>query len=195
MSDIYKAVLEEAAKSTCVKRKVGAVIATMAASEIVGKGHNYNPGSSKCEDNNGVTLPTVIHAEIAAIHNSPLVDLSNCVMYVSHEPCVRCRKAMAKVGIRDFIVVDKFMKFDTGKLRYDLVPTSAFEGLAKVLTYGAKKYSPNNWRNAEDTDRYIAALYRHLEAWRKGEKVDEESGLKHLEHAITNVAFLLELDD
>ena len=34
------------------------------------------------------------------------------------------------------------MKFDTGKLQYSLIPTSATHALAEVLTYGANKYTP-----------------------------------------------------
>ena len=64
-----------------------------------------------------------------------------------------------------------------------------------VQGYGAKKYKPNNWQQVDDTDRYIAALYRHLEAYRGGEKVDEESQLSHLKHAITNIAFLLYFEE
>ena len=87
------------------------------------------------------------------------------------------------------------MKFAKGKLQYDLIPPSALEGLAEVLTYGAKKYKPNNWKKVEDLGQYRNALYRHLEAYRKGETHDEESGLHHLKHALCNVAFLLELED
>lgn len=85
------------------------------------------------------------------------------------------------------------MKYDGGKLRYDLVPVEVHEALAEVLTYGANKYADNNWQSVE-SDRYVAALFRHLNAWRKGEQVDEESGYHHLKHALTNVAFLLYKD-
>jgi hypothetical protein len=74
-----------------------------------------------------------------------------------------------------------------------LIPPETIKALATVLTYGAKKYKPNNWKNGEK-DRYIAALYRHLEAWRSGETCDEESGLEHLAHAMANIAFLHYLD-
>jgi len=83
-------------------------------------------------------------------------------------------------------------KYDTGKLRYDLVPPEATEMLARVLTYGANKYDANNWQNLDEFEsRYTAAMFRHFEAWRKGEKVDPESGLPHLGHAFCNIMFLL----
>ena len=85
-------------------------------------------------------------------------------------------------------------KYDSGKLRYDLVPTSAIEALAEGLTMGAVQYGDNNWQGI-DPERYYAALYRHLIAWRKGEINDPESGLNHLKHVLVNTAFLLELTD
>lgn len=88
---------------------------------------------------------------------------------------------------------NEFIKYNIGKLRYDLIPTSATKELAKALTYGATKYPANNWKKCKDKNVYIAALYRHLEQWRSGEEIDEESGLSHLSHAITNIAFLIEL--
>jgi len=45
----------------------------------------------------------------------------------------------------------------------------------------------------DDDSRYVGALYRHLEAWRDGEEVDTESSMPHLWHAMTNLAFLIEL--
>ena len=89
--------------------------------------------------------------------------------------------------------METFKKFDGDKLRYDLVPPSLGREVAKVLTFGAKKYDAHNWKKVDDVNRYVAALYRHLEAWRAGEETDPESGFSHLAHAATNVAFLIEL--
>jgi len=61
-----------------------------------------------------------------------------------------------------------------------------------VLHYGAKKYKPNNWRTVEP-QRYVAAFERHWQAYLTGEMIDSESGLPHLSHCMTNLAFLLEL--
>lgn len=186
--------LQEAMKSPCNKRKVGAVIVD-AIGYIVSSGYNYNMVGGPCEDSNGKTLDSVIHAEVAAITNMKLLKAKKpLTIYVTHNPCVNCLAEIKRAGIENIVVVEQFMKFDTSKLRYDLIPTSTTKALAQVLTYGAKKYKPNNWQNVDDPDRYVAALYRHLEAWRDGEKVDKESGLHHLAHALTNVAFLLHLD-
>ena len=92
---------------------------------------------------------------------------------------------------------DKGMKFDKDKVRLELVPPELIEGAGKVLTFGAKKYEDENWRNytKEDFPRLVGALMRHIEAYRKGEIFDLESGLPHLAHAATNIGFLLTLDE
>lgn len=185
--------LMEATKSPCHNRKVGAVIVD-AKGEVIGLGHNYNLVEGPCEDSNGKTLNSVIHAEAAAIANMNNRYTKPLTIYVTHNPCIGCLAEIKRVGIENIVVVEQFMKFDTSKLRYDLIPTSTTKALAQVLTYGAKKYKPNNWQNVDDPDRYVAALFRHIEAWRDGEKLDKESGLPHLAHALTNVAFLLHLD-
>lgn len=83
-------------------------------------------------------------------------------------------------------------KYDNNKLRWDLLPIHVIEEIVKVFTYGSKKYDANNWKELEDPiERYYAALMRHLVQWRKGEKVDPESGLYHLAQVATNVIFLL----
>ena len=90
---------------------------------------------------------------------------------------------------------NEFMKFDgrnsdNPKLMYDLLDVYAIEDLVKVLTRGAQKYSPNNWHNSDSLLRYYAAAMRHLEAWRKGEETDEETGLPHISHAMCCLMFL-----
>lgn len=196
--DFNEIALKEAEKSKCNKRKVGAIIVDCVSLEIKASGHNYVPDSIKnlgCEDSDGNTRPEVIHAEIVAIGNlQPAYNTTGSYIYVTHPPCSNCQKAIDEAGLK-VILVTKFMKFDSGKLRYGLIPPVATKELAKALTYGAKKYKPNNWQEADGSDRYVDALYRHLEAWRAGERVDRESGLSHLSHAIANISFLLHFED
>lgn len=190
--DIFKAVAAEAAKSTATRRKVGAVIVHDGV--VICSGHNHNPKNpSACEDAEGNTLPSVIHAEIDCLESlSVSVPSKDCTMYVSHQPCIDCETALAEAGIK-YEVVKEFLKFDGDKLRYDLVPPSAIEALAAVLTFGARKYKPNNWKNCQEPERYLAAMLRHIEAYRAGEEFDKDSGMPHLAHAMTNLAFLIEL--
>ena len=85
---------------------------------------------------------------------------------------------------------DQTLKADGTKIRMELIPTSAYKGLGNVLTFGAKKYAPNTWRNVE-VERYVGALLRHLCAYLEDPYgVDEESGLYHSEHLLTNAMFI-----
>lgn len=191
---VFKRVAQVAAMSPASKRKVGAVLYRSGVEMCIG--YNYNPNESTCEDVSGETLPDVVHAEIACLNRAKMVlsdeAIAQCVMYVSHQPCINCEAALNAAGVQ-YEVVEEFLKFDGDKLRYDLVPPSAIEAMAAVLTFGARKYKPNNWKNCQEPERYLAAMMRHVEAFRKGEELDKDSGLPHLAHALTNIAFMLEL--
>lgn len=87
-------------------------------------------------------------------------------------------------------------KYDQGKNRLDLVFPSIIEELGFIRTYGVNKYKdPENWCKIDDAKtRYTAAMMRHFNAWRAGEKIDSESGHRHLAHAACNLMFLIELE-
>ena len=83
------------------------------------------------------------------------------------------------------------VKHDSGKPDYALVPAEAIDEIAKAFSFGAKKYSANNWRLGFKWTRVTSALLRHTFAWLKGEDLDPESGLSHLAHAGACVCFLI----
>jgi hypothetical protein len=84
-------------------------------------------------------------------------------------------------------------KNDSGKTEYHLMPAKALEQVNVVLMYGAKKYGENNWQKVEGwRNRYYNASMRHLLQWQSGEKLDPESGITHLAHAICSLMFLIE---
>lgn len=78
-------------------------------------------------------------------------------------------------------------------MQWTLMPWSSLEVVARVLMFGADKYSPDNWQHV-DKERYVNAAYRHLVAYSKGERVDEETGLPHIAHCITCLLFVLHGD-
>lgn len=83
------------------------------------------------------------------------------------------------------------LKFDSGKLPWDLLPLHALEGIVLVLKYGAQKYAPNSWQHVTDpVRRYTAASRRHQVAIDAGEELDTESGLPHRYHVACNEMFL-----
>jgi len=86
------------------------------------------------------------------------------------------------------------LKHDGGKLRLSLVPGEAIEAIGAVMTHGAEKYGKDTYKQVEP-ERYRDALMRHVCKWLKDPHgKDEDSGMPHLWHIITNAAFLCELD-
>lgn len=83
-------------------------------------------------------------------------------------------------------------RFDAGKPRMELLSAIASEGTAAVLTFGAKKYSDNNWRKGMKWGRVLGSLLRHTFKFMSGEDVDSESGLPHVDHIACNAMFLQE---
>ena len=84
------------------------------------------------------------------------------------------------------------VKYDHGKVRWDLFPPGPLEEIGKVLTFGATKYDDDNWKKVDGWKRrYFAASMRHLWAYWKGEGKDPETGLSHLAHAMCCIIFLL----
>ena len=86
-------------------------------------------------------------------------------------------------------------KADAGKVRPTLVPPGIIWAVAEVREFGMKKYKKrNNWKKVSKK-RYRDATFRRFLAYLKDPKsVDEESGLPHLWHLVTNLAFLIELE-
>lgn len=83
-------------------------------------------------------------------------------------------------------------RYNEGKTRHDLVPTFAQEQYAKVLTMGAEKYGDHNWQKGMAWTKVLASMIRHLEAIKRGEDIDPESGLYHSAHIMCNAAFFTE---
>lgn len=82
------------------------------------------------------------------------------------------------------------VKNDAHKPYVDLIDSYALTELAKVLTFGAKKYSAHNWRGGIQYSCIIASCFRHLMSINSGENVDAESGLPHAAHLMCNAMFL-----
>lgn len=96
--------------------------------------------------------------------------------------------------IKDSDNENQSAKADAGKPILSLVPKEIIYEIEKVRSFGVKKYKdPDNWKYVE-IKRYHQALLRHtLAIWDDIQARDEESGMLHLSHIATNVAFLLEM--
>lgn len=87
-----------------------------------------------------------------------------------------------------FVIADRF---DTNKLRMDLLPVEWTVELSKVLTRGAEKYGDNNWQKGMEWSRCVGSLYRHLTKWQSGITFDSETQCHHLAHVAWNALALL----
>lgn len=83
------------------------------------------------------------------------------------------------------------VKFDSDKIRPELIAPEFIESLSEVLTYGAKKYADRNWEKGMDWSRVFGGLMRHMWAWWRGESFDPETGFSHLAHAACCIMFLV----
>ena len=83
------------------------------------------------------------------------------------------------------------LRFNEGKLRYDLICPEQLKGLASVYTYGAKKYDTWNWARGQAWSTVLASLKRHIALFEQGEDYDAESGCQHMSHAMWNTGALI----
>lgn len=86
-------------------------------------------------------------------------------------------------------------KLDAGKPDASLLLqfSDALTEVAKVGTFGAKKYTRGGWLSVPDGHtRYTAALLRHLLAEQR-ETCDQDSGIAHAAHAAWNALARLQL--
>ena len=103
-----------AKNSYCIRRQVGALI--VKEKMIISDGYNGTPSGfeNKCEDDNNVTKPYVLHAEANAItkvaksHNSS----ENSTLYVTTSPCMECAKLIIQSGIKRVVYCNKYHKTD-----------------------------------------------------------------------------------
>ncbi len=87
------------------------------------------------------------------------------------------------------------VKHDQEKLKWHLVVWDFIEAGVRVLMFGAKKYSADNWKRVPNRrQRYQDATTRHWVAYLKGEKTDGETGESHLASLFCNAMFLFWLD-
>lgn len=94
-------------------------------------------------------------------------------------------------------------RYNSGKTRHDLMSPWAIEEVAKVMTYGANKYTvkddkgnvvdsgDRNWEKGQLWSTPIASLRRHFLAFEMGEDFDPESKLYHMAHVAWNALAIL----
>lgn len=84
------------------------------------------------------------------------------------------------------------MKESIGKPPISLVPAELIYGAARAFEFGAKKYSPHNWRKGIPRCELYNALQRHLADYNEGVDRAGDSNLLHLDHAAACLAMLMQ---
>ena len=92
---------------------------------------------------------------------------------------------------------EKAIKYDEGKPMFQLIPAYAHKQVAHVFTYGHTKYEKEagggkNWEKGMPWTKMLGAVERHINAFKAGEDIDDESGLFHLAHAATDILMMIE---
>lgn len=99
-----------AENSYCARRQVGALI--VKDKMIISDGFNGTPSGFEniCEDEDGNTIPYVLHAEANAI--TKIARSSNnsdgATLYVTDEPCIECSKLIIQAGIRRVVYAREY---------------------------------------------------------------------------------------
>ncbi len=124
-----------------------------------------------------------------------LLSEDRCVNY-ENETIMNTTQRECKVETSDKVEFfeGKCPKFDSGKIRLDLLPIRPLKDTAEVLTYGLNKYGKDSWREGEmiEWSRVYSSLQRHLFAFQAGEDNDPETGYSHLAHAACNILMMIE---
>lgn len=89
---------------------------------------------------------------------------------------------------------DEGLRYNEGKIRWDLLPFDALNEVAKVSTYGATKYAPRNWEKGLSWSSCFASFMRHFYARCTGEIYDPESQCLHTAHMAWNALAILSFE-
>lgn len=72
------------------------------------------------------------------------------------------------------------LRYNDGKVRFDLLPPEALWELANLYTKGAIKYADRNWERGMSWGKCFASMMRHAWSFWRGEEIDEETGVHHM---------------
>ena len=113
--------------SNCERRQVGAILVSADESSIISYGYNGTPTNLNncCEDSNGLTLPTVIHAEINTITKAARAGYSTVgtTLFVTLSPCVHCALVIIQSGIKQIYYKEQYKCTDS----FDLFKQSGID--------------------------------------------------------------------
>lgn len=103
-----------AENSYAKRRQVGCLVVKNGM--IISDGYNGTPSGfpNKCEDENNVTYPYVLHAEANALTKLARHGNSSegATIYITDEPCLECSKLIIQADIRRVVYCREYRKHD-----------------------------------------------------------------------------------
>jgi dCMP deaminase len=104
---------ETSTLSHCVRSKVGAVL--VKDGNIISFGYNGTPSgmNNACEEND-ITLPHVIHAEINVILKAAKTgnSVDGSTLYLTLSPCIDCSKVILQSGIKRVVYLTEYRNLE-----------------------------------------------------------------------------------
>lgn len=74
---------------------------------------------------------------------------------------------------------------------FSLLPWDQLAEVARLYSFGSKKYSRSNWAKGYDWHLSFASLMRHAAAWWTGDFDDDESGCDHMASVVFHALALM----
>lgn len=114
--------------SHCIRSKVGAVL--VKEGNIISMGYNGTPhGMDNCCEQDNVTLPHVIHAEINAIVKAAKTgnSVDGSTLYLTLSPCIDCSKLILQAGIKRVVYLETYRHLDGPNFLKQFIPVEKYE--------------------------------------------------------------------
>lgn len=111
LDKIYLEMAQVLSKASYAKRRqVGCLI--VKDRSIIADGYNGTVSGfpNVCEDENGLTLPEVLHAETNALSKLTKSSQSSigATMYITLSPCLECGKLIVQSGIARVVYIEEY---------------------------------------------------------------------------------------
>ena len=111
LDKIYLEMAQVLSKASYAKRRqVGCLI--VKDRSIIAEGYNGTVSGfpNVCEDENGLTLPEVLHAESNALSKLTKSSQSSigATMYITLSPCLDCSKLIVQSGIARVVYIEEY---------------------------------------------------------------------------------------
>lgn len=102
--------LLHASLSKAARAKVGSCLVTKQGVCLTGYNGEYSGGSNICEDEDGLTKPTVIHSELNCVLRAAKEGISvlDSTLYVTLSPCQSCASMLIQAGIKRVVYLQQY---------------------------------------------------------------------------------------